>query len=59
MSFSFIETKKRQNSIKVVNIERGNLHIFRTTRGNSTKFSGNIWLMLKLKVINKQGSLSL
>ena len=59
MSFSFFETGKRQNSMKIVNIEGGNLHMFRTTRGNSTKFSGNMWLMLILKVIKKQGSLSL
>ena len=59
MSFSFFETGKRQNSMKIVNIEGENLHMFRTTRGNLTKFSGNMWLMLILKVIKKQGSLSL
>ena len=41
--------------MKIANIEEYNLHIFWTTRGISMKFSGKMWLMIKLKVTKKQG----
>ena len=41
--------------MKIVNVDRENLHIFRTTWGISMKFSQNIWLMIILKVTKNQG----
>ena len=36
--------------MKIANIDRENLHIFWTKWGISMKFSGNMWLMIILKV---------
>ena len=41
--------------MKIANIAKEFLHIFRTTRGNSTKFSGKISFKIILKVTRKQG----
>ena len=41
--------------MKIVNIDRENLHIFWTTSGVSMKFSVKMWLMIILKVTKKQG----
>ena len=43
-----------QFDIKIVIIEGENLHIFWTTWGISMKLSGNMWLMIILKVPTKQ-----
>ena len=47
--------KKSKKSTKVVNIEGKNIHIFWTTWGISTKFSGKMWLMIILKVSKNPG----
>ena len=39
--------------MKIVNIEGQNLHIIWTTWGISMNFSGNMWLMIMLKVNRK------
>ena len=44
-----------QKSMKIVNIEGENLHVFGTIWGISMKFSGKMWLMTKVKVTKKQG----
>ena len=41
--------------IKIINIDKENVHIFQSTRGISMKFSGKMRLMIILKVIKKQG----
>ena len=46
--------KYRWNSMKIVNIDRENLHIFWITWGISMKFSGKIWLMIILKFTKNQ-----
>ena len=52
--------KKSQKSLKIVNIEGENVHVFWTTSGIAMKFSGNTWLRIILKVKSKQDfSLSL
>ena len=47
--------KKSKKSMKIVNIEAENLHIFCTTRRISAKFSGKMWLMIILKITKNQG----
>ena len=39
----------------MVNVDEENLYILRTTRGNSVKFSGKMWLTDGLKSHKKQG----
>ena len=46
--------KKSEKAIKMVNIEGENLRIFWTTWGISMTFSGEMWLMMILKVTKKQ-----
>ena len=41
--------------MKIANIDREILHNFWTTWGNSMKFSGNMGLMMILKVTKNQG----
>ena len=41
--------------MKIDYIDREILHIFWITWGISIKFSGNMWLMIVLKVTKKQG----
>ena len=41
--------------MKIADIDREILHIFWITWGISIKFSGNMWLMIVLKVTKKQG----
>ena len=47
--------KKYKKSLKIVNIEGENLHIFGATSGISMKSSGKAWLMITLKVTKSQG----
>ena len=52
--------KKSEKSMKIVNIDRENLHIFWTTWAILMKFSGKLRNMIILKATKKQGfSLSL
>ena len=48
-------SKNLKNLMKIVNTDEKNLHIFRTTRRISMKFSGKMCLMIILKVTKKQG----
>ena len=47
--------KKLKNSMKVVNIDEENLHIFQTAWGISMNFSGTMYLMITFKVRKKHG----
>ena len=47
--------KKSEKLMKIINIDGGNLHMFWTTWGISMKFSGNMRLMIMLKVTENQG----
>ena len=47
--------KTSEKSMKIVNIEGENLHLFSMTWGISTKFSEKMWLMIILKATKKQG----
>ena len=46
--------KKFEKFLKMVNIDKQNLHVFRTTSEISMKFSGNMCLMIILKVTKNQ-----
>ena len=43
------ECQKIWKRDKIVKIEEENYHIFGTTWGISTEFSGKVWFMIKLK----------
>ena len=47
--------KKSRNSMKIVNIDEENLHIFQTAWGISMNFSGTMYLMITFKVTKKHG----
>ena len=51
--FATKNVKKREKSVKMVNIEGENLHIFSKTWTISMKFSGKMWLMTILKFTKK------
>ena len=48
--------KKKKKMMKIINIERENIHIFWTIWGNSMKFSGKTWLKILLKVTKNRAS---
>ena len=56
MSLAYLQqgnVKKSPKLMKIVNTDEENLHIFRTPSGILMKFSGNICLMITLKVEEK------
>ena len=55
VSLQQVNVKKSEKSMKIVNIEGVNLHIFWKTWGNTIKFSGKTWLIIISKVTKKQG----
>ena len=48
------KVRASEKSMKIVNIEGENLHVFWTIWGMSMKYSGKTWLMIILKVTKKQ-----